>query len=262
MKQLVTFLFLLPLLVSAQNPLSSPLPAEEIYRFKEPVNMPVLEDAVLRNYTTINANIIAKIPKGTLIELRGKDSGYYRAVYKDMPGFIHFVYIDGDYKTFKSKNYPRVPASQFVSYEDEANNLVQYGKVKLESDLKLEPSMSSKTIYTIPEGSVLKITHHNSSYWAAEINGNKGYLGKTYVIATGKTPEEVEKIAAPAGESEQTVEQVLVETNQYLKSSNSKKTSLRRVSTSSNYYIRGPRGGCYYLTASGRKQYVDRSLCN
>lgn len=29
-----------------------------------------------------------------------------------------------------------------------------------------------------------------------------------------------------------------------------------------NGYIRGPRGGCYYYTSSGRKQYVDRSLCN
>ena len=26
-------------------------------------------------------------------------------------------------------------------------------------------------------------------------------------------------------------------------------------------YIRGPKGGCYTLTASGRKKYVDRSLC-
>lgn len=36
-------------------------------------------------------------------------------------------------------------------------------------------------------------------------------------------------------------------------------------SSSSSYssnYIRGPRGGCYYYTNSGRKQYVDRSLCN
>lgn len=29
-----------------------------------------------------------------------------------------------------------------------------------------------------------------------------------------------------------------------------------------NGYIRGPRGGCYTITASGRKRYVDRSLCN
>lgn len=27
-------------------------------------------------------------------------------------------------------------------------------------------------------------------------------------------------------------------------------------------YILGPRGGCYYLTASGSKSYVDRSRCN
>lgn len=38
--------------------------------------------------------------------------------------------------------------------------------------------------------------------------------------------------------------------------------TVRATSTYSNYYIRGPRGGCYYITGSGRKQYVDRSLCN
>jgi len=32
--------------------------------------------------------------------------------------------------------------------------------------------------------------------------------------------------------------------------------------TASRDYIRGPRGGCYYISRSGNKQYVDRSLCN
>ncbi len=27
-------------------------------------------------------------------------------------------------------------------------------------------------------------------------------------------------------------------------------------------YIRGPRGGCYYINKNGNKTYVDRSLCN
>ncbi len=27
-------------------------------------------------------------------------------------------------------------------------------------------------------------------------------------------------------------------------------------------YHRGPRGGCYYITESGNKVYVDRSICN
>lgn len=26
-------------------------------------------------------------------------------------------------------------------------------------------------------------------------------------------------------------------------------------------YIRGPRGGCYYINRNGNKTYVDRSLC-
>lgn len=33
-------------------------------------------------------------------------------------------------------------------------------------------------------------------------------------------------------------------------------------SSSGRGYIRGPRGGCYYYSSSGRKVYVDRSLCN
>lgn len=35
----------------------------------------------------------------------------------------------------------------------------------------------------------------------------------------------------------------------------------RRSYSTYHVYIRGPRGGCYYITGSGNKQYVDRSLC-
>ena len=33
-------------------------------------------------------------------------------------------------------------------------------------------------------------------------------------------------------------------------------------STSSRTYIRGARGGCYYINSNGNKTYVDRSLCS
>ena len=33
------------------------------------------------------------------------------------------------------------------------------------------------------------------------------------------------------------------------------------VAAAEERYIRGPRGGCYTVSASGRKNYVDRSLC-
>lgn len=38
-------------------------------------------------------------------------------------------------------------------------------------------------------------------------------------------------------------------------------TAPSRRSDPSRTYIRGPRGGCYYLNSKGNKTYVDRSLC-
>lgn len=45
------------------------------------------------------------------------------------------------------------------------------------------------------------------------------------------------------------------------------KPTARSSSTSGNTstgrkYIRGPRGGCYYINRNGNKTYVDRSFCN
>ncbi len=34
-----------------------------------------------------------------------------------------------------------------------------------------------------------------------------------------------------------------------------------RTSSTSRSYYTGPRGGCYYINSSGRKEYVDRSNC-
>lgn len=36
----------------------------------------------------------------------------------------------------------------------------------------------------------------------------------------------------------------------------------RRKASSSREYIRGPRGGCYYINSNGNKTYVDRSMCD
>ncbi|WP_149912566.1 hypothetical protein [Sphingobacterium cavernae] len=47
-------------------------------------------------------------------------------------------------------------------------------------------------------------------------------------------------------------------------SSNNNIQTVRSNSTnnSGRTYIRGPRGGCYYINRNGGKTYVDRSLCN
>lgn len=53
-------------------------------------------------------------------------------------------------------------------------------------------------------------------------------------------------------------------------SSNRSSSSTNKIQTlksnsknnSGRNYIRGPRGGCYYINRNGGKTYVERSLCN
>lgn len=44
--------------------------------------------------------------------------------------------------------------------------------------------------------------------------------------------------------------------------SSSGRSTSRSTRSKSSQYIRGPRGGCYYINSNGNKTYVDRSLCN
>lgn len=41
-----------------------------------------------------------------------------------------------------------------------------------------------------------------------------------------------------------------------------RRTNSSKSSSSSRNYIRGPRGGCYYINSNGNKTYVDRNMCN
>ncbi|MNK14516.1 hypothetical protein D3C87_326390 [compost metagenome] len=45
-------------------------------------------------------------------------------------------------------------------------------------------------------------------------------------------------------------------------SPSSRTTNTSKSSSSTTSYIRGPRGGCYYINSNGNKTYVDRSMCN
>lgn len=56
----------------------------------------------------------------------------------------------------------------------------------------------------------------------------------------------------------------LVKTKSFTNSTKSKSTTTRpsRKYTRTRRYIRGPRGGCYYINSNGNKTYVARSLCN
>lgn len=75
-------------------------------------------------------------------------------------------------------------------------------------------------------------------------------LGKLYIEQIGNSPNEIKDAKA-----EKTIQELSRQSDELTKESR------RIVRLYSSCYIRGTRGGCYYLTGSGRKQYVVRSLC-
>lgn len=70
-------------------------------------------------------------------------------------------------------------------------------------------------------------------------NGNKTYVDHSYCEGSGTTKSDARPLSSSRAPSRGS-----------------------RGSSGGRTYIRGPRGGCYYINSSGNKTYVDRSLCN
>jgi uncharacterized protein YraI len=102
--------------------------------------------------------------------------------------------------------------------------------------LREAPSAEARILTTMPQGSKVKIdgcTHGGGEWCAVEYKTYKGYAALRLLSVAYVAPE-----AVPVA------------------------SGTTRPSAASRGYYRGPRGGCYTYTSSGRKRYVDRSLCN
>lgn len=251
MKLIILLFLLLPLSLQAQDEDSLAGFLRETYYFAQSVKKPTLSDATFKGVPDLYAYTLHLIPKGTTLKLVGVANGFYHAVYKGEVGYVHFAFIDGNLTHFAAAKIPRAKPQEFKHLESEPDSIVLYGKVDVPSPLKVAPSYSAKTLYTIPKGSILKITQQDESYWKADVDGKTGYLGKSYVVSTASSPKEIIE-----NTKTYTTQEIIQQADARLQ------RSQRVLRSSSQYYIRGPRGGCYYLTSSGRKQYVDRSMCN
>jgi len=100
--------------------------------------------------------------------------------------------------------------------------------------------------------SVFDMEHESSADSSASKRRSTEKSSKTEPIRQRqlKTPDPTTDIAKQAVDerSSQPTDQI------------SAKPALVTASTA-KVYVRGPLGGCYYLTASGGKRYVDRSVC-
>jgi len=80
--------------------------------------------------------------------------------------------------------------------------------------------------------------------------------GRWQVVAWQATPA-----AKPEPEAKTTTGTASGDAKPLLLSSPSVSTPASKPAASSRTYLKGSRGGCYYLNSSGNKVYVDRTLC-
>jgi hypothetical protein len=107
--------------------------------------------------------------------------------------------------------------------------------------------MRSEQISKLPVGTKLYVQEKNNDYLLVRTEYGTGYIFYLYASTLdcpdAKTPKSTSSINASTSKP------------------SSYQSTTRRYS-SSRRYIRGPRGGCYYINSNGNKTYVDRSLCN
>ncbi len=108
-------------------------------------------------------------------------------------------------------------------------------------NVRSEPNKQGATLRTLPRGTAVRVGPKDENGWAPlyDYAGNAdGYVYRASdAVRSYPAPERTQ--ATPEA-----------------------RATPRRSSSESREYHTGPRGGCYTYSASGRKNYVDRSNCN
>jgi uncharacterized protein YgiM (DUF1202 family) len=113
------------------------------------------------------------------------------------------------------------------------------------ANLRETPSTTGLAEGEVPEGTVVKILDEKLPWYVVRVGDRVGWMhGATLLLLDSATTT-----------SEREPVNVITPAEIY-------SPPQPRRSTSDRVYIRGPRGGCYYISGSGSKVYVDRSVCN
>jgi hypothetical protein len=118
--------------------------------------------------------------------------------------------------------------------------------VAVNASLRQTPSDTGLVESEVPEGMVVKILDEKLPWYVVRVGDRVGWMHEATLlfgnnVTTTTSEREPVRVSTPA---------------------ETYPVSPPTRSTQERAYIRGPRGGCYYISGSGRKVYVDRSMCN
>jgi uncharacterized protein YgiM (DUF1202 family) len=127
------------------------------------------------------------------------------------------------------------------------------------ANLRETPSQTGQVKQEVPVGSEITILDSKGAWYVVRIADAVGWMhGNTFRFASDADVREAKPTidqapVYPAGTSSRPAR---------IKADSATSDTDGSQSNSAGGYIRGPRGGCYHYSKSGRKVYVDRSLCN
>lgn len=214
------------------------------YRFKYPINKPVLADVILKEKPIITANDAYVLPKNTMLKLMEIEGEFYLATAGDKTGYVHYVYVDGDYQTFRARGYPFIETVEPVSVVAEPikNATAWYGRVSQTCPVRELPSAMADSYFELPKNAIVKIRRHDINYWEVDLNGRVGYVGVYYILDYSRTenPFVSTRYTGPGDDSRDAP------------------SGLSSIPTTGAPIYTGPRGGRYYINSHGNKTYIRR----
>lgn len=126
------------------------------------------------------------------------------------------------------------------------------------ANLRDTPSAAGEVKREVAIGTSVKVLDRKGAWYVVRIEDSVGWMhGNTIRFGRGYGVEQ----SAPASDAPPSPVESTPRPSRPRSDSTQPDFSGSR-SSSGRGYIRGPRGGCYYYSSSGRKVYVDRSLCN
>ena len=142
----------------------------------------------------------------------------------------------------------------------------RYARVISQSaNLRETPAVTSTSIIDITEDTLVKVLDEKLPWYVVRIGNRVGwmhgdtldFINTSSPVTTAPIEQSVTPIYTPPPSTRRSTPPESSSSG-----SSSSGSSSSGSSSSSGGYIRGPRGGCYYISTSGRKVYVDRSMCN
>lgn len=174
----------------------------------------------------------------------------------------------------KKENFQRIVRAYEDSLVDVRNQMDKLKKTSFENSLKKGelivysnidaplrsgPSNFDSKLKLLPGDTQLRVIGKTGIYLRVECEYGIGYVSQNL------TKEKASASSISKNKSDYTPpikSNYSSSTTRKTKSSSNNRASRSYRSKTYRSYIRGPRGGCYYINSNGNKTYVARNLCN